>query len=85
MKKLILAMCVLGVQMAIGQKIAYIETDLILEKMPSYEEAGKAVEAQASVWESELDTKFQSIENMYQEYVNNERNLSEEMRKKEKM
>jgi Skp family chaperone for outer membrane proteins len=76
-----LAILVLGVQVAVAQKIAYIETALILEKMPAYEEAGQLIDAQMDTWEAELDGKFQAIESMYQEYVNNEPTLDNEMKR----
>jgi outer membrane protein len=81
MKKIILAMLVLGVQLAMAQKVAYIELEKILNKMPSVEEAGNAIDAQASTWEAELDDKFQAIESMYQEYVNSEGSLDNDMKR----
>jgi len=81
MKKVILAMLVLSVQLAVAQKVAYIEMEKILDKMPAFEEAGKAIDAQASAWEAELDAKFQSIESMYQDYVNNEAMLADDMKR----
>ncbi len=81
MKKIMLAMLILGVQVAVAQKIAYIEMQVIIEKMPAYEEAGKALDAQVSAWEAELDGKFEAIEAMYQDYVNNEPMLDNDMKR----
>ena len=74
-------MLVLSVQLAVAQRVAYIELEKILNKMPAFEEAGKAIDAQASSWEAELDNKFQGIESMYQEYVNSEGALDNEMKR----
>ncbi len=74
-------MLVLSVQLAVAQRVAYIELEKILNKMPAFEEAGKAIDAQASDWEAELDNKFQGIESMYQEYVNSEGTLDNDMKR----
>ncbi len=74
-------MLMLGVQVAFAQKIAYMEMTLVLEKMPAYEEAGMLIDAQVDAWEAELDAKFQAIESMYQEYVNNEPMLDNDMKR----
>jgi len=76
MKKIILAVLVLGVQIAIAQKVAYIEMERIVKKLPAFEQATNAIDTQAKQWETELDIKFQSIESMYQEYVSNESIMS---------
>jgi len=80
MKKIILILFVLGVQVGFAQKIAYIEMDNILDKMPEFQKASDEVDQQAKQWQSELDTKFESIESMYQEYVKNESTLSDQMK-----
>ena len=81
MKKVILAFLLLGAQVAIAQQIAFIEMDKILEKMPAFEEAGKTIETQAQQWETELDNKYQSIESMYQEYVNSESMMPDDVKR----
>lgn len=81
MKKIAFILLVFGIQTAIAQKIAYIEVDRILEKMPQHQTATAEIDAQAQQWEEELDSKFSSIESMYNEYVNNESFLSDEMKK----
>lgn len=81
MKKVILAALILCVQLAVAQKVAYIEMEKIIEKMPSYEEATKAIDLQAEAWETELDIKFQGIEVLYQDYVKNESSMEEDMKR----
>ncbi|MCD4695074.1 MAG: OmpH family outer membrane protein [Bacteroidales bacterium] len=81
MKKIGLILLVIGIQVAMAQKVAYIETDKILDKMPDFEQANNEIDGQVTKWESELDSKFTSIENMYQEYVNSEASLTPEMKK----
>lgn len=81
MKKIILAFLILGVQIAVAQKVAYIETDIILEKMPAFETASNEINAQVAQWETEIDNKYKSIESMYQEYVNSEAMMPEDVKK----
>ncbi len=81
MKKLGLILLIVGVQFGFAQNIAYIESSIILDKMPEFKQATTELEDQVNAWESELDNKFQSIESMYNEYVKTEAMLSEETRK----
>lgn len=81
MKNVLLILMVLGVQMGFAQKIAYIEVDQILEKMPAFTQANEEINNQVGQWENELDNRFQSIEDLYQAYVMNESRLSDEEKK----
>lgn len=74
-------MLALGVQLAMAQQIAYIHMDKILEQMPAYEQANTEIDTQIKQWETELDNKYQSVESMYQEYVNNESSMPNEVKK----
>ncbi|MCB0805061.1 MAG: OmpH family outer membrane protein, partial [Bacteroidales bacterium] len=77
MKKLILVLMVLGIQVGFAQNIAYIEMDIILEEMPEFQKASDEIDQQAKQWDSELQTKFETVETMYQEYVKNESTMSD--------
>ncbi len=77
MQKFILILMVLAFQTGFAQKIAYIEMDDILDKMPEFQKANEEIEKQAEQWQSEIDAKFDAIESMYQEYVKNESTLSD--------
>ncbi|MEZ5084222.1 MAG: OmpH family outer membrane protein [Bacteroidales bacterium] len=81
MKKIGILLLVFGFSVASAQKIGYIEMERILEKMPEYEKANEEIESQVKAWEAELDSKFEDIESMYQEYVGSESSLNDEMRK----
>ena len=78
MQKIMLILFLLAFQTGFSQKIAYIEMDVILDKMPEFKQASDAVDKQADQWQSELDTKFDAVESMYQEYVKNESTLSDQ-------
>lgn len=81
MKNILVIIMVLTLSAAFGQNIAHIEIDKILESMPEFETATAAIEEQVKKWETELDSRYQGIERMYQEYVNNEATMTGEERK----
>ncbi len=81
MKKILLILMVLGFQVGFAQKIAYIEVDKILDKMPAFTKANEEIDAQVSQWEKELDARFQSIDELYQAYVLNESKMTDEQKK----
>ena len=80
MKNLLLFVLIIGSQISIAQKIGYIEMDSILNNIPAYEKANEQIDAKAQQWQSEIDAKFQSIEDQYQYYVKNQSTYSDEVR-----
>src|SRR5687768_407003 len=82
MKKIILLLLLTGLSGSIlAQKIGYIDSGFILNKMPEYKEAQAEVERLSQKWQSELDQKYQDIEKFYQEYKSEEVLLTEPMKK----
>jgi len=81
MKNFALILLFIGIQFGFTQNIAFIESNVILEKMPAYETAVDEIEKQVTAWETEIENKFQSIETMYNDYVQNESALSDEVKK----
>jgi outer membrane protein len=55
-----------------SQRIAYVEIHKIIDKMPEYQAANDSIDSQIRIWESEVELKFEEVENLYQEYVKNE-------------
>ncbi|MBM3436468.1 MAG: OmpH family outer membrane protein [Bacteroidetes bacterium] len=45
---------------------------IFIDKMPEYILASDNIDQQIKQWESEVDVKFQEVENLYQDYVKNE-------------
>lgn len=80
MKTIVLGLLVVAFQIGLAQNIAYIETDKIIEKMPAYLQASEEIEAQIKIWESEVEAKFQKVEDMYQDYVKNESIFPDEIK-----
>lgn len=72
MKKVFLILSVLAFNAVLAQRIAYIEVSKIIDKMPEYTAANENIDKQIKSWESEVELKFQEVENLYQDYVKNE-------------
>lgn len=63
-----------------AQKFAFVDTEYILNNIPSYKAAQTDLEAQAAEWQKEIETRYQEIEKMYREYQAEKVLLTQEMR-----
>lgn len=72
----------LFVTTAIGQKVGYVDSDYILEKIPEYAEAQKQLDAISSEWQSQIEKRYQLIDQMYKDLEAEEILLTEEMKRK---
>ncbi len=84
MKKLLLT---LGIFAAFGfaasaQRYAIIDTKYILDKMPEYKTAQKALDATAESWQKEIDQRQEELNKMYRDFDAEQVMLSEELKKK---
>jgi outer membrane protein len=84
MKKLLLS---IGIIMALGltataQRYAIIDTKYILDRMPEYKTAQKALDATAETWQKEIDQKQEGLNKMYRDFEAEQVMLSEELKKK---
>lgn len=84
MKKILLAfaMITLGSMSAFAQRVAYVDTDYILEKIPAYSDAQKKLDGMVVVWNEEIESKFNEVKQLYAKYQAEEFLLTEEMKKK---
>lgn len=84
MKKLVLfvlfAACSIGVGFA--QKYAYVDTDYILDNIPTYEAAQKQLDQISQQYQKELEGMHAEIKKMYQNYQSESVLLEEDMRRK---
>ncbi len=80
MKNVILGILVIAFQVGVAQKLAYIESDKIVDKMPEHQKANDEIEKQIKEWETAVEEKFKAVEQLYQEYVKNESILSDELK-----
>lgn len=84
MKKILAAACLI-MAIAIGaqaQRYAIIDTKYILDKIPDYKEAQKALDQQSEIWQKEIDQKQAELDRMYRNFEAEQVMLSEELKKK---
>lgn len=83
MKKatLFTALLLLLAATSFAQKIAYVNTETILAKIPEYKAAQDEVDRISKQWEKQLEEKYKAIEQMYNDYTSQEVILPEDVRK----
>jgi len=64
-----------------SQKNAYVDTEYILSKIPSYENAQTKLDEISKVWQKEVESKYKEVEQKYKEYQTESALLSTEMKK----
>ncbi|MDX9890540.1 MAG: OmpH family outer membrane protein, partial [Bacteroidales bacterium] len=84
MKKLVLTatIIVLTVFGAIAQKYAYIDSEYLLNNIPSYLEAQAELDKLSVEWQKEIEAKFKKIDEMYKKYQQDVVVLPEETKQK---
>jgi outer membrane protein len=84
MKKLALLLTVLCVSasMAVAQKYAFVDTEYILNNIPSYKAAKEQLDKISQDWQKEIEAKYTEIDQMYKDYQAERVLLAEDMRKK---
>lgn len=65
-----------------SQKFAYVDTEYILGKIPTYKEALSKLDLYSAKWQKEIEDHYKTIERKYQEYQNEKVLLSDEMKKR---
>lgn len=82
MKKII---ALFGLFLALGltasaQKFAYVDSEYILEQIPSYENAQNQLNTLSADWQKEIEAKYEEIDRMYKEYQADQLLMTEQMR-----
>ena len=82
MKKLLAFTLVLltTLSVSLAQKIAYIDSEYIMDQIPEYKAAQDEIERVSQKWQQELEQKYQAIEQMYSDYQAQEVLLPEDVR-----
>ena len=71
---------------AFSQKYAFVDTDYILNNIPSYKAAQDQLDQLSEEWQKEIEAKYSEIEKLYKEYQAEEVLLTDEnKRQKEEM
>lgn len=84
MKKLMLSALVLSLFAgnALAQKFAFVDTDYILQNIPSYKAAQDELDRTSETWETEIAAEYEEIEKMYKTYQSERVLLTDEMKQK---
>lgn len=80
---LILLTIVLGtLGTASAQKVGYLNTETILNKIPAYKTAQGQIERLRTQYQGEIETGYQKIEELYKAYQNDKVLLTDDMKKR---
>ena len=66
---------------ALAQKFAFVDTDYILQNIPSYNAAQEELDKISQGWETEVTAEYEEIEKMYKTYQSERVLLTDEMKK----
>ena len=83
MKKLISASVLMLAIIAtsFAQKYAYVDTEYILSKIPSYESAQNKIDELSTTWQKEVEAKYQAVQKKYETFQTEQYAWSAEMKK----
>lgn len=65
-----------------AQKFAYIDSEYILSNIPEYQEAKKELDALSDNWQKQIESKYEEIDKMYQDFQAEEILLTDKMKNK---
>jgi outer membrane protein len=68
--------------LVMAQKYAFVDTDYILNRIPSYKAAQDQLDKLSEEWQTEVENVYAEIEKMYKDYQTEKVLLSEEMQVK---
>ena len=83
MKKLLLIIAVLFFSFSatgFAQKIAYVDTEAVLEKMPAYQNAQQQLDKVVDGWNKEIQQRYKKIDEMYRKFQAEQVLLTNEQR-----
>jgi len=83
MKRTILILAALTIGLGVwAQKFAYVDTEYILKKIPSYKAAQEQLDKLSEQYQKEIEEKYAEVDKMYKDYQTEKVLLTEEMKKK---
>ena len=82
-KKLFLLIVILMTSISTySQKFAYVDSDYILSKMPEFVQAEEKIDDFSKEWQSEIESAYEEVEQMYRDYQSEQVLLTSEMKTK---
>jgi outer membrane protein len=84
MKKIfaIIALVVISTSFTWAQKFGYVDSEYILNNIPSYKAAQEQIDKVSAEWQKEVETKYSEIDKMYKDFQSEKVLLTEEMKTK---
>lgn len=79
---IILSVFIVFAGITAAQKYAFVDTEYILNNIPSYKAAKDKLDDISEEWQKEIETKYSEIEQMYKDYQAEKVLLTDEMRTK---
>ncbi len=82
MKKIIsfISIMLIATGLTMAQKYAFVDTEYILNRIPSYKAAQEQLDKMAEGWQKEIEDMYQEIEKMYKDFQAEKVLLTEEMK-----
>ncbi|MFC2115241.1 OmpH family outer membrane protein [Bacteroidota bacterium] len=82
MKKLIslIGIMFLATGLTMAQKYAFVDTEYILNRIPSYKAAQEQLDKMAEDWQTEIEDMYQEVEKLYKNFQAEKVLLTEEMK-----
>lgn len=71
-----------GLQLLPAQKVGYVDTQALLERMPEYKAAEQEIERLTQQWQKEIDDLYARVEQLFQQYREQEPLMSPEMKRR---
>jgi outer membrane protein len=65
-----------------GQKYAFVDTEYILDNIPEYLDAQEELNSISTTWQTEIETKYAEVEEMYTDYQAEAVLLPEDVKRK---
>ncbi len=83
MKKILFIIVLIAVSGFVSaQKFAFVDSDYILKKIPSYKSAQEQIDKLTASYQKEIEEKYAEVDKMYKDYQAEKVLLTEEMKKK---
>lgn len=79
---LTIALMATAASASFAQRFAYVDTEFILGQVKEYTDAQTKLDGMATVWQEEIDAKFDQVSKLYSKYQAEEFLLTAEMKKK---
>ncbi len=79
---LVMALLIGGFTFLAAQKVGYVDTQALLERMPEYKAAEQEIERLTQQWQKEIDDLYARVEQLFQQYREQEPLMSSEMKRR---